>query len=115
MDDAFFVEIQLFKLEAGMEVRTPFHMRSDTLINYMNKVYKIFIMESLKECAPAAPQIKDAMEGPVGPMEIEANRCIIDITNYPARLAHGLYKLVFSFSGPNVETKIIYKLKIFKA
>ena len=86
MDDAFFVEIQLFKLEAGMEVRTPFHMRSDTLINYMNKVYKIFIMESLKECAPAAPQIKDAIESPIAPMEIEANRCIIDITNFPARL-----------------------------
>ncbi|XP_061401026.1 uncharacterized protein LOC133336759 [Musca vetustissima] len=98
LDDSTVVDVRVYRSSTEREQDyqlTPFVIDNETLTNFINFHYKAYIMPSIKECAPDAPQFEgdDEFEPPFSKMRIDVNDCDVPVDGFPNLLEYGLYKI----------------------
>lgn len=76
----------------------PYGLGNKTISEIMNNHYKLFLMDTLKECAENAPY-SERFAKPFGPFHILLNKCQLSTENLPSQMNDGCYKIQVKFYG----------------
>ncbi|XP_073844951.1 uncharacterized protein [Musca autumnalis] len=98
LDDSTVVDVRVYRSSTEREQDyqlTPFVIDNEILTNFINFHYKAYIMPTIKECAPAAPQFEGDEEfvAPFGKKRIDVTDCDVPVDGFPNLLEYGLYKV----------------------
>lgn len=102
-DDSLIVEGILYRSSNGANLedykKVPLSIDNETLTVTMNKYYKEFVMESLKDCAENFPYFEE-FEPPLTKRYIKLNKCLVSTDPLPSHMSNGYYRLLIKLHGP---------------